>query len=139
MVHQPPINLARQQSQITKHWTPEHLLTANGSHSFKLATIKGEFIWHAHPDTDEVFYCVSGGPLLIDMATNSTTKHESDGYETVELNPGDLFNVPQGWRHRPHTEQETGILMIEKVGTTNTGDEANTQAGKGRTVHVDEQ
>lgn len=138
MAHQ-PINLAQEQSQITAHWSPRHILTANDSHSFKLATIQGEFIWHAHPNTDEVFYCVSGGPLLIDIATDPTSKHERDGYETVKLMPGDLFNVPQGYRHRPNTVNETGILMIEKVGTVNTGDETDSEVGKTRTVIVQEQ
>lgn len=137
MGHQ-SINLAKEQSQITAHWSPKHIFTANDSHSFKLATVKGEFLWHAHPNTDEVFYCVSGGPLNIEIATNADTKHEKDGYEIVKLEQGEMFNVPQGYRHRPTAAQETGILMIEKVGTVNTGDQTDSEEGKARTVHVQE-
>lgn len=75
---------------------------------------------------------------MIDIATNSSSKHEKDGFETVRLETGDLFNVPQGYRHRPHAVEETGILMIEKVGTVNTGDETGTEAAKARTFHVQE-
>lgn len=113
-------------------------MTANDTHSFKLATIKGDFIWHCHPNSDEVFYCVSGGPLVLDIATDATTKHERDGFQSIQLQPGDLFNVPQGFRHRPKAEKETGILMIEKVGTINTGDEAESDIGKELTKVVDE-
>lgn len=121
------VNLPAKLTAITKHWTPEHVLTINQSHSLKVAQIKGEFIWHSHPNTDEVFYCVSGGPFQLEL----------EGQETVELKVGDIFCVPQGLRHRPVAPVETGILLIEKVGTVNTGDEES-GAGKGRTVYVDE-
>lgn len=133
------VNLAARQNKIASYWSPEHILTANGQNSFKIATIKGDFIWHSHPDTDEVFYCISGGPFVIDIATNPASKHEDEGYQSVELSVGDLFNVPQGYRHRPRAQNETGILMIEKIGTLNTGDEAESEAGKERTKIVDEQ
>ena len=29
-------------------------------HQFKLVKFKGEFVWHAHADTDEVFIVVDG-------------------------------------------------------------------------------
>jgi hypothetical protein len=73
---------------------------------------------------------------MMDIATSPTTKHEDQGFETVQINVGDLFNVPLGYRHRPWVEQETGILMIEKVGTVNTGYEEGSVDGKGRTVVV---
>lgn len=136
--HSSPVNLAKTQKAIGDLWSPQHVLTINESHSFKLATIKGEFIWHSHPNTDEVFYCVSGGPLVIEIATNPDSKHEQDGYERVELKVGDLFNVPKAYRHRPVAENETGIMMVEMVGTVNTGDEQNSDAGQRLTKLVDE-
>lgn len=138
MRHDAPVNLVTRQQQILSHWSPEHILTINKSHSFKLATFKGEFIWHTHPETDEIFYVVSGGPLNIEIATNAETKHENDGFETVVLRIGDMFKVPQGYRHRPITENATGVLLVEKIGTINTGDEKDSDAGKARTKHVEE-
>ena len=70
----------------------------------------------------------------MDMAT-SASKHEEDGWETVTLELGDVLNVPMGVRHRPRADAETGILMIEKIGTVNTGDE---EGRTERTVYVDE-
>jgi mannose-6-phosphate isomerase-like protein (cupin superfamily) len=128
------VNLVNQLHSITEQWTPLHLLTLNSSHSLKLAKVQGDFIWHSHPDTDEMFYIVSGGPLHMDLAT-SESKQENDGWKTIDLCVGDVFNVPQGVRHRPHSEAETGILMIERVGTVNTGDE---EGRTERTVYVNE-
>lgn len=128
------INLRRELDTITDQWTPKHVLTLNSSQSLKLAKVQGDFIWHSHPETDEMFYIISGGPLYMDMAS-SASKQESDGWETVTLLLGDVLNVPMGVRHRPRADVETGILMIEKVGTINTGDE---EGKTERTVHVDE-
>jgi mannose-6-phosphate isomerase-like protein (cupin superfamily) len=131
------INLAERVSKITSHWTPEHVATLNNSHSLKIATIHGEFIWHSHPETDELFYCVSGGPFRLELATKARSPEEAEKSgcdESVELKVGDVFSVPQGMQHRPIADVSTGILMIEKVGTVNTGD----REGDGRTVYVDE-
>lgn len=132
--HPRPVSLAQSQ----EHWQPECILTANGDHSFKLATVSGNFIWHSHPDTDEVFYCVSGGPLILDIATNTATRHENQGIESHSVHVGEIFKVPRGYRHRPRAERDTGILMIEKVGTVNTGDEQDSREGKMLTVQVAE-
>ena len=130
-------NLNSRVASIDMHWHPEHILNINNSHSMKVATIKGDFIWHSHPDTDEVFYCVSGGPFRIELSTSATCPEEADKSgkdESVELKIGDVFCVPKGMQHRPMADVETGILMIEKIGTTNTGD----WEGDERTVYVDE-
>ena len=119
------INLPQKVSTITKHWSPEHLLTLNDSHTLKIATIHGSFIWHSHPDTDEVFYCVSGGPFRIELSTEAGTPEEADKLgrdDAVEMSVGDVFCVPKGMQHRPVADVTSGILMIEKVGTVNTGD-----------------
>ena len=52
----------------------------------------------------------------------------------MELRVGDIFSVPQGVQHRPVADVETGILIIEKIGTVNTGD----QQGHEKTVIVNE-
>ena len=124
-------------AKITTPWTPEHVLTINGSHSIKLATLRGEFIWHSHPDTDEVFYCLSGGPFRIEMCTFATDAEDAAMTgcdETVELKPGDMFLVKRGLQHRPIADVETRVMLIEKVGTVNTGD----REGDGMTSYVDE-
>lgn len=120
-------NLPNRLAKFTKPWTPQHVLSFNDSHSIKLATFEGEFIWHSHPDTDEVFYCVSGGPFYIDIAT-AEPESEKQGYSTAELKVGDILCIPRMVRHRPRAPVLTGVTLIEKVGTINTGDEAGRSA-----------
>ncbi|MFG2730226.1 cupin domain-containing protein [Streptomyces canus] len=72
--------------------------------------MKGEFIWHTHEDTDELFLVISGR-LTIQLR---------DGDVVVE--PGELFVVPRGVEHCPLAEEETAILSFEPAGTINTGD-----------------
>ncbi len=76
----------------------------------EVAKIRGEFVWHSHPETDDFFLVLDGG-LTIDLRDRS-----------VELGPGELFVVPKGVEHRPRAEDEAQILLIEPVGTPNTGD-----------------
>ena len=119
------VNLKSRVGAITSHWSPELILTMNDSHSIKVATINGAFDWHCHPDTDEVFYCVSGGPFRIELSTEAGTPEEADKLgrdDAVEMSVGDVFCVPKGMQHRPVADVTSGILMIEKVGTVNTGD-----------------
>lgn len=134
------INLNRRVDNIADHWQPEHLMTINSSHTLKVAKIQGSFIWHCHPDTDEVFYCISGGPMRLELSTKATSPEQAErsGVDhAIELNVGDMFKVPRGVQHRPVADLETGILMIESVGTVNTGDReghALTAALKGSEV-----
>jgi len=81
-------------------------------HDVMVVKVKGEFVWHAHPDTDD-FFLVLRGRLTIDLR---------DG--PVALLPGELFVVPRGVKHRPRADEETELLLIEPAGTPNTGDPA---------------
>ncbi|MGP8296830.1 cupin domain-containing protein [Streptomyces inhibens] len=76
----------------------------------KLAKLKGEFVWHTHDDTDELFLVISG----------RLTIRLRDG--DVVLEPGELFVVPRGVEHCPVADEETAILLFEPAGTLNTGD-----------------
>ncbi|MGI8479746.1 MAG: cupin domain-containing protein [Gaiellaceae bacterium] len=72
--------------------------------------IKGEFVWHSHPDTDDFFLVVSGR-LTIQLRDRD-----------VELGPGELYVVPGGVEHCPKSDEGAEILLIEPRGTPNTGD-----------------
>jgi mannose-6-phosphate isomerase-like protein (cupin superfamily) len=74
--------------------------------------VQGEFVWHAHEDTDD-FFLVLKGRLTIRMRDRS-----------VSLGPGELFVVPRGVEHCPVAEEEAHVLLIEPTGTPNTGDPA---------------
>jgi mannose-6-phosphate isomerase-like protein (cupin superfamily) len=78
--------------------------------------VRGEFVWHSHPDTDD-FFQVLAGKLTIQLR---------DG--DVELGPGELYVVPRGVEHCPKADNEAHILLIEPVGTPNTGDSTEREA-----------
>jgi mannose-6-phosphate isomerase-like protein (cupin superfamily) len=77
---------------------------------FKLARIQGEFVWHSHQETDEVFIVLDGEMRIAFR----------DG--EVELRAGEMFVVPKGVEHRPSAEAECRIMLVEPAGTINTGD-----------------
>lgn len=104
-----PINLNDKLAKFSKQWSPKIIAQMNDYH-LKLAKVQGEFVWHDHPETDEVFLVVKG---KLDI-------HFRDG--KVSLNEGDLYVVPKGVQHKPVAEVECHILLIEPAGTVNTGD-----------------
>ena len=105
---------------ISEPWQPHRLASIN-DYDVKVVKLAGEFIWHAHPDTDELFWVISGR-LTIQL-------HDGD----VELGPGDVYVVPRGVEHCPKAEGEVSAVLIEPAGTVNTGD-----AGGERTATVRE-
>jgi len=111
-----PINFQQKFSLFSKLWSPRIIAQMNDNH-FKIAKIQGEFVWHCHPGTDEVFI-VMDGRLRI---------HFRDG--DVSLEAGEMFVVPKGVDHKPSAKEECQILMVEPAGTLNTGD-----AGGDRTI-----
>ena len=57
------INLQAKLSGFSEHWSPRVVAEMN-DYQFKLAKILGEFVWHAHEETDEVFIVLSGEMTL---------------------------------------------------------------------------
>lgn len=106
-----PVNLVHKLSLFSEHWSPKIVAAFNG-HDIMVVKVKGRFVWHSHPDTDDFFLALSGR-LTIEMR---------DG--NVVLGPGELYVVPRGVEHCPVAEEETELLLIEPKGTPNTGDAA---------------
>lgn len=102
-------NISAALAAIAAPWQPHRLLSIN-DHDVKVAKIDGEFVWHTHPDTDELFIVVTG-ELTIQLR---------DG--DVRLGPNDVYVVPKGVEHCPRSHAEVGVIMIELQGTVNTGD-----------------
>ena len=103
------INLNEKLSKIDALWTRKIVAQMNDYH-IKLVKIEDEFVWHSHPETDEVFLVIEGS-MRIDFR---------DG--AVELEQGELVVVPRGKGHKPFAERECRILLIEPIETVNTGD-----------------
>ena len=76
----------------------------------QVAKVRGEFVWHAHPETDDLIL-VLAGRLVVETRE-----------EVVELGPGELVVVPRGVEHRPVATEEAHVLLLELQGTPNTGD-----------------
>ncbi len=104
------INLADKLSQFSDHWSPKIVGQFNG-HDLMVVKVEGEFVWHSHPDTDDLFLVLKG-EVDIEMRDS-----------TVTLREGEMFVVPKGVEHRPVAREEAHLLLIEPAGTPNTGDE----------------
>jgi mannose-6-phosphate isomerase-like protein (cupin superfamily) len=103
------INFKEKLAMFSEHWSPKIIARMNDYH-FKLVKFKGDFVWHTHDDTDETFIVLEG-----EMRINFR-----DG--TVDLKEGEMFVVPKGTEHKPFTEEECKIMLVEPAGTVNTGD-----------------
>lgn len=106
------INFSEKLNLFNEHWQPKVISEMN-DYQFKIAKIKGEFIWHSHKDTDETFIVLKG-EIQIDF---------KDG--KVVVKQGEMFVVPAGVEHRPSSYEESHIMLIEPKGVVNTGEKVD--------------
>ncbi len=102
------IDIGQKLSLVDEQWSPRVVAEMN-DYQFKVVKLKGEFVWHDHPDTDETFIVIKGN-LRIDFC---------DG--AVHLAAGQMFVVPKGVEHKPYAEEEAEVMLIEPRGVLNTG------------------
>ncbi|MCF7222150.1 cupin domain-containing protein [Marilutibacter chinensis] len=103
------INLLDKFTGFHETWSPRVIAEMN-DYQFKVVRIHGEFVWHRHDDTDEVFLVVEGR-MTIELR---------DGI--VHLAAGEMYVVPKGVEHRPVARSECKVLLVEPRGVVNTGD-----------------
>ena len=103
-----PVNLEAKLASFADRWAPRTVAQFN-EHDVMVVKAKGEFVWHAHDDSDDLFLVLSGS-LRIELRVGD-----------VVLGPGELFVVPRGVEHRPVADEEVHVLLIEPTGTPNTG------------------
>ena len=103
------VNLAEKFMKFSEYWSPKVIAQLNDYH-VKIAKIQGDFVWHSHVETDELFWVIEG-EMRIDFR---------EGH--VLLHSGELCAIPKGIEHKPFAKQECQILMLEPAGTVNTGD-----------------
>lgn len=95
---------------ITKEIKEEYvnfLLESTNDHCIRLAVFTGEYAWHSHPDSDEVFMVLEG-QLYIDLENN----------ETISVNPNEIVKIPAGVVHRTRSKVRTVNLCFEKEKAT---------------------
>jgi mannose-6-phosphate isomerase-like protein (cupin superfamily) len=107
------VDLAERLTRVDQHWSPKVVARLN-DYEIKVVKVQGEFVWHTHDDTDELFLVLSG-ELTIQLRDGDVT-----------LGPGQLFVVPQGVEHCPRATGEVHAVLIEPVGVVNTGDAGGT-------------
>ncbi|MGH3066186.1 MAG: cupin domain-containing protein [Gaiellaceae bacterium] len=103
------VNLAAKLATFDEVFRPK-IVGYYNDNKVLVGKMKGEFVWHSHPDSDDFFLVVSGR-LTIQLRDRD-----------VELGPGDLFVVPRGVEHCPRSDDGVEILLIESKGTASTGD-----------------
>jgi mannose-6-phosphate isomerase-like protein (cupin superfamily) len=106
-----PVDLAQKLGLVSEHWSPQVVARLN-DYEVKLVKLKGDFVWHDHADTDELFLVLEG---------RLTIRLRDPEERTVTLAPGQLYVVPRGVQHCPVAEGEVAAMLIEPSGTVNTG------------------
>ena len=111
------INLAEKLGEFSEHWSPKIVARYNDN-EVRLVKPDGEFVWHKHDETDELFLILEG-EFAMDFRDR-----------TVTVGPGELLIVPKGTEHRPAARRgEVKLLLIDPNDTPNTGNkETATQA-----------
>ena len=107
--HDGAIGLAQKLALFSEHWSPRVVAEMN-DYQFKLVKLQGEFVWHEHKDTDEVFFVIKG-----EMQVGFRDRD-------VSIREGELFVVPRGVEHVTRAANECHALIIEPRGVVNTGD-----------------
>jgi mannose-6-phosphate isomerase-like protein (cupin superfamily) len=107
------IDLADKLELFSEHWSPKVVARLN-DYEIKLAKLKGEFVWHSHDDTDELFLVIDG--------TLTIRLRDAGGVEqSVVLRAGQLFVVARGVEHCPAADGDVSVMLIEPAGVVNTG------------------
>tara|TARA_B100000900_G_C20585778_1_gene719468 strand:+ start:1696 stop:2055 length:360 start_codon:yes stop_codon:yes gene_type:complete len=103
------VNFAEKFKLFSDHWSPKVIAEMN-DYQFKLVKIEGEFVWHDHGHTDEVFIVLEGS-MNIEFEDR-----------TITLNAGEMHVVPKGTPHKPFAENECKVMLVEPRGVINTGE-----------------
>lgn len=104
------VNIAEKFAIFPDHFSPKIVGEVNDT-QIKLVKFQGDFIWHSHPEEDEMFLVIKGG---FEMQFRD---------QTVEVKSGEFLIVPKGIEHMPVAKDEVWVLLVEPVSTVNTGDQ----------------
>jgi mannose-6-phosphate isomerase-like protein (cupin superfamily) len=102
------VNLSEALSEVRSHWVPQ-VVAAYNDETVQVLKVRGEFVWHRHDGTDDLFLVLEG----------VVTVQLRDG--DVEVGKGELFVVPRGVEHCLRSAQEAHVLVIERLGDVDAG------------------
>jgi len=98
------VDIRAEQNAVTEPYCNQVLVDVN-TDCMRLAVFEGEYRWHYHPDSDELFLVVAGR-LQIDLA----------GGSRVELAEWQCVVIPAGTVHRTRAIGRTVNVTYEKSG-----------------------
>src|SRR5262245_14926238 len=99
-----PCNLDRLQMGVSDSWKSFDVAAVNGN-AVRLRVMENMAAnWHVHDHSDELFYVLSG-TIFIDTEEG-----------TRQMNPGDLFVVPSGTRHRARAAGRATLMVVDRIG-----------------------
>ena len=96
------VDIQAEQRQVSASYSNTVLLDVNGD-CMRMAVFEGEYRWHYHPDSDELFLVVAG-ELEIDFDEGVRTR----------LGPWQCLVVPAGTVHRTRAIGRTVNVTFEK-------------------------
>ena len=103
------VTLAERLDTFDEIWAPKIVARYNDN-EVRLVKTEGEWVWHKHDETDELFLILEGE---FDMDFRD---------RTVTVKAGELLIVPRGTEHRPAARRgEVKLLLIDPNDTPNTG------------------
>jgi mannose-6-phosphate isomerase-like protein (cupin superfamily) len=98
------VDVRSYQQAVTEQYRNDVLSNIN-SDCMRIAVFEGEYRWHHHPDSDELFLVVAGKMQI-----------EFSEHETVELTEWQSIVVPAGTVHRTRAIGRTVNITFEKQG-----------------------
>ena len=106
------VNLERAFAAFDETWAPKIVARYNRN-EVRLVKTEGEWVWHKHDETDELFIVIEGE---FEMAFRD---------RVLTVGPGEMLVVPKGVEHRPAARKgQVKLILIDPDGTPNTGDVA---------------
>lgn len=104
------INIAERFSRFEEVWSPK-IVGRYNDNEVRLCKTEGEWVWHKHDETDELFIILEG-EFDMDFRDGSLT-----------VGPGEMLIVPAGVEHRPAARRgQVKLILLDPAGTPNTGD-----------------
>ena len=94
------ISLSEKLAKFRDHWAPRVIAELN-DYQLKLVKFQGDFVWHRHDDTDEVFLVING-EMEIEFRDGAVTLAAGDRRLPIFPKTALLGPAPNGPRLQHH-------------------------------------
>ncbi|GMK53837.1 hypothetical protein CspeluHIS016_0104230 [Cutaneotrichosporon spelunceum] len=111
-----PVNLGDEATSQLKIWSTEPHARFNDQ-ELTIMRLEGQFYWHTHPDSDEMFLIIDGDVFVETREGSNDISEQSEAPLTSRwLRKGDVFVVPQGTAHRSAAPEGASVMFGLKKG-----------------------